>query len=154
MSNGLLDLVFIVVSILDDVSVPYALGGSMASSVFGEPRATMDVDIAVKVEARQVDPLLAALSDEFYVPEESARAACVDGGSFNVLDVESGYKVDFFVVAEALLDRRQIERRITTQLGDAGRTVDITAPDDLVLTARSLGLDDLLTEAIAQAEIG
>lgn len=191
MSNPLIELVFIVVRILDRVAIPYALGGSMASSVFGEPRATMDADIAAKVGPEQIDPLLAALSEHFYVPEQTARAACTEGGSFNVLDVETGYKVDVFVVSEALLDRRQIERRITTPLGDEGRVVDVTAPDDQLLrklewfrvggetsdqqwrdilgllamsaermdlddlmrTAHTLGLDDLLAEAITQAEI-
>lgn len=191
MSNPLIELVFIVVRILDRVAIPYALGGSLASSVFGEPRATMDADIAAKVGPEQIDPLLAALSEHFYVPEQTARAACTEGGSFNVLDVETGYKVDVFVVSEALLDRRQIERRITTPLGDEGRVVDVTAPDDQLLrklewfrvggetsdqqwrdilgllamsaermdlddlmrTAHTLGLDDLLAEAITQAEI-
>ncbi len=191
MSNPLIELVFIVVRVLDRVAIPYALGGSLASSVFGEPRATMDADIAAKVGPEQIDPLLAALSEHFYVPEQTARAACTEGGSFNVLDVETGYKVDVFVVSEALLDRRQIERRITTPLGDEGRVVDVTAPDDQLLrklewfrvggetsdqqwrdilgllamsaermdlddlmrTAHTLGLDDLLAEAITQAEI-
>lgn len=191
MSNLLIELVFIVVRVLDRVGIPYALGGSLASSVFGEPRATMDADIAAKVGPEQIDPLLTALSEHFYVLEQTARAACTEGGSYNVLDVETGYKVDVFVVSEAPLDRRQIERRISTPLGDEGRVIDVTAPDDQLLrklewfrgagetsdqqwrdilglltmsaermdlddlmrTAHTLGLDDLLAEAITQAEI-
>jgi hypothetical protein len=191
-NNPLIELVFVVVRVLDGIAIPYALGGSLASSVFGEPRATMDIDIAAKVGPEQIDPLLTALSEHFYVPEQTARAACTEGGSFNVLDVETGYKVDVFVVSETLLDRRQIERRITTPLGDEGRVIDVTAPDDQLLrklewfraggetsdqqwrdilglltmsaermdfddltrTARALGLDDLLAEAITQSEIG
>ena len=133
MTNGLIELLLSVVEILEDLGIAYALGGSMASSVFGEPRATMDVDIAVRVGSEQIDPLLSALSKSLYVPDESARAACIDGGSFNVLEVDSGYKVDLFVLSDDLLDRRQIERRISTPLGDLSQNVDVTAPEDQLL---------------------
>ena len=50
MTKGPLELVSQVAAILDDLEVLYALGGSMASSLIAEPRSTVDVDIAIKVE--------------------------------------------------------------------------------------------------------
>ena len=49
MTKGPLDLVSQVATILDGLEIPYALGGSMASSLIGEPRSTVDVDIAIKL---------------------------------------------------------------------------------------------------------
>jgi hypothetical protein len=50
---GPLDLVLRVAELFDGLGIDYVLGGSMASSFFGEPRATMDVDIAIRA-----DPIL------------------------------------------------------------------------------------------------
>ena len=47
-TKGPFDLVCQMAEILDDLEVPYALGGSMASSLLGEPRSTVDVDMAVR----------------------------------------------------------------------------------------------------------
>ncbi len=47
MSKGPYELVRQMVAIFDELSIPYALGGSVASSMLGEPRSTVDVDFAV-----------------------------------------------------------------------------------------------------------
>ena len=44
-----------------------SVGGSVASSITGEPRATLDVDMAIAMTEQQVEPFLAALGDEFYI---------------------------------------------------------------------------------------
>ena len=38
MTVGPLDILSRVIAILDDLGIPYALGGSLASSLVGEPR--------------------------------------------------------------------------------------------------------------------
>ncbi|MBS1849182.1 MAG: hypothetical protein JST73_12975 [Actinobacteria bacterium] len=93
----------------------------------------MDVDIAVKVDGSTIDELLGLLSERLYVPEEAARRALEGGGSFNVIDTESGYKADLFVLGDNLLDRRQIDRRTRAAVGDPDHPVDVTAPEDQLL---------------------
>ena len=68
-------LVIRVAAILDEFDITYALGVSMASSFFGEPRATADIDVAVDLDAGSGDRLVDRLQSEFYVPTASARAA-------------------------------------------------------------------------------
>lgn len=41
------DLVAALGRVLDDLGLPWALGGSLASSLVGEPRSTVDIDVAV-----------------------------------------------------------------------------------------------------------
>jgi hypothetical protein len=53
MTKGPLELLSQVATMLDELGIPYALGGSMASSLIGEPRSTVDVDIAIKLEQRR-----------------------------------------------------------------------------------------------------
>ena len=76
-----------VASILDSHDVPYALGGSLASTIFGEPRGTVDIDIAVRLEERHLAELLEVLEMEFYVPVEAARQAVELRTSFNIEDL-------------------------------------------------------------------
>jgi len=41
--------------VLDNIGVPYYIGGSVASSVFGLPRSTMDVDVVADIKRSQVE---------------------------------------------------------------------------------------------------
>ena len=116
--DGPLDVTLHVVAILDDLGIPYVLGGSLASSLLGEPRATADVDMAIRISASQLPPLLAALESDFYVSEEAARDAIARNASFNLVHLESVLKVDLFVLGDDLLDRHQLARRKRVQVRD------------------------------------
>lgn len=131
--TGPLWLVIHVASILDELGIPYALGGSMASSFFGEPRATADIDVAISVDASAGDRLVDRIQAEFYVPVTSARAAIRSHTSFNLLAAEQGLKADLFVLGEGLLDRRQIERRVLVTVPGTTDGLWVTSPEDQVL---------------------
>lgn len=106
----------------------------MASSFTGEPRMTIDIDIAIRVERDDLERLLDDVAADFYTPIEAARNALRDGGSFNLVENDSAIKIDLFVLGDGLLDRRQIERRIAVPLpGATDRELWITAPEDQVL---------------------
>jgi hypothetical protein len=62
-----IETALLVVRHLDALGILHTIGGSIASSFAGEPRSTVDIDIVVALEERYVDPLVAALSAEFYV---------------------------------------------------------------------------------------
>jgi len=133
MTKGPLELVVQVAAILDELGIPYALGGSLASSLVGEPRSTVDVDIAITLEHKAGAALLARATAEFYVPIDAARDAIKAHSSFNLVDTAHGLKVDRFVLGEGLLDRMQIERRMNVAIpGLAGR-MWVTSPEDQVL---------------------
>lgn len=89
MTKGPLDLVRQAAQMLDDIGIPYALGGSMASSLFGEPRSTIDVDIAIRLAAGREVELLERAEAEYYVPIEAAHAAIAAHTSFNLVDVSA-----------------------------------------------------------------
>ncbi|HEX6276939.1 MAG TPA: hypothetical protein VFZ53_28055, partial [Polyangiaceae bacterium] len=86
-----------VVGELERLGIEYLVGGSLASSVHGRPRATQDVDIVARIAGAQVDALVAALSNDFYVDADMIRDAIRRRGSFNVVHLESMLKVDVFV---------------------------------------------------------
>lgn len=115
----------------DALGIPYVIGGSMASSLIGEPRATADLDVAVRIRPEDLEALLAAVADDFYVSPEHARDALRDRTAFNLIAWRSADKVDVFVLGDGLLDRRQIERRQRVEL--AGKVLWVTSVEDQVL---------------------
>jgi hypothetical protein len=110
--DGPLELTLRVVRTLDELGIAYVLGGSLASSLVGEPRATADVDLAIRIDPDQVSALVRALSRDFYISEEAVKDAVRRGTSFNAVHLESVTKVDLFVLGDDVLDRRQLERRV------------------------------------------
>ncbi len=111
MSSGPLALAIEFGKLLESFNIAYALGGSVASSLLGEPRTTVDVDFAVRLDAVGLERIVEATSAEFYVPLDSARASIEALSSFNLISNSTGLKIDIFVVGNNLLDRRQLERR-------------------------------------------
>lgn len=79
-----LDLVAQMASLLDEQGILYALGGSVASSLVGEPRSTVDIDVAIRPTADQVAPFLDAVRPEFYLSVSAAEVALAESGSFKV----------------------------------------------------------------------
>lgn len=133
MANGPLALVLRMAEVLDELGLRYALGGSMASSLVGEPRSTVDVDLAVQLDPASGEALLDRVDDAFYVPLDAARTAIRRQSSFNLVDTANALKVDIFVLGDGLLDRMQIERRVLVDVPGAPGGIWVTSPEDQVL---------------------
>lgn len=87
----------VVSAALESSGIPYSIGGSLASSFSGEPRASIDVDIVVDMSSDHVEPFVNALGDEFYVDSAALRRAIGNRSSTNVVHRASGIKADLFV---------------------------------------------------------
>lgn len=122
-----------VAAILEDLGIRYVIGGSVASSLMGEPRSTLDVDIMIEVDDTRVRLLVARLKDDFYVDEESAVAAVRSTSSFNAIHYGSSTKIDFFPAEEEPFARDQIDRRRAVFLDPPGVTLHFYAPEDLIV---------------------
>jgi hypothetical protein len=96
---------------LDALGVAWVIGGSIASSVHGEPRSTMDVDMVVSLRTRDIKALIAALIGDYYVDSDAARAAVKAAGSFNAVHLASAIKVDFFVAGSDPFEAERLARR-------------------------------------------
>jgi hypothetical protein len=86
-----------VTQILEELGVPYLIGGSVASIIHGEPRLTNDIDLVADIREEQVPQLVAALEMDFYVDDRAMRRAIRERRSFNILYLETMYKVDIFI---------------------------------------------------------
>jgi hypothetical protein len=123
-----------VTAALDDAGIDYLLGGSLASSVLGEPRSTADIDLAIELREAAVPELARALDPLFFVDPESVREAVRRRASFNVLHRESMMKVDLFVLGDSAFDREQMNRRVSVSVSaDSEQRVAVSSAEDLVL---------------------
>ena len=69
------EVLLLVTDVLESLGVSYCVGGSFASSTYGEPRATRDVDILAALPATKAGPFAARLEPEFFVQLSDLRDA-------------------------------------------------------------------------------
>jgi len=125
----------LVIEALDALGAPYLIGGALASTVHGVARATWDTDLVADLRLEHAEQLAQALSDAFYVDAESIRDAIRHRSSFNVIHLETMFKVDVFVRKQRPFDQAQFERRVAQVVAtDPERTAYVASPEDTVLT--------------------
>ena len=93
------DLLQLFVRRIHDAGLPYLVVGSVGSTFYGEPRLTMDVDLAVAFSEAQVEKLGRLFPEqEFYVPptETLREEAERPGGHWNIIHTATGLKADFY----------------------------------------------------------
>lgn len=105
---------------LDRCGIMYLVGGSVASSINGEPRSTLDIDMVVELTASQVSPLIDALGDDFYADSEALLRAVASRSSANLIDLRTSMKVDLFVAGGSPIDEQQMARPWTGPTCDTG----------------------------------
>jgi len=101
----LLDITFQVTYVLEKLGIPYYIGGSVASSAFGMARATLDVDLVADIKSEHVSALEKALRDDFYIDNEMVLEAVRQRTCFNVIHMNTAFKVDVFIVKDRELSR-------------------------------------------------
>lgn len=126
-----LDVALLVAEALARSGVDYFLGGSLASSFQGEPRATNDIDMVVDLAEAGVGPFVAALGPAFDVDEEALRRAVRERGSWNVIHVPTVTKVDLFVRRDEPFDRSEFARRQRVEVRE--KSLFVKSPEDTVL---------------------
>jgi hypothetical protein len=111
------------------------VSGSVATIEYGEPRATLDVDIAILLETDQADQMPAMFSEpEYYCPPADvlhSELSRPSRGHFNVIHIPSGLKADFYPSRNhPLFDWAMSNRR---KILIAGQDVLFAPPEYVVL---------------------
>jgi len=127
-------LALIIARILERLGVRYCIGGSVASSVYGEVRTTLGVDVVADLGADEVEALVAAVESDFHVVDEAVARAVRDRSSFNLIHEEMLVKADVFVPPDDPVFREQLARsRRVALLSDPGSEVELASPEDVVI---------------------
>lgn len=118
---------------LDHLSVPWAIGGSLASAAHGEPRATNDIDIVAVLDVDAARRLPGLLGKDFYADADAAALAVRTRASFNVIDRRSFIKIDIFIPDRGPLGTGQLERRSLLELFPGRPPLPVLGAEDVIL---------------------
>jgi hypothetical protein len=116
------------------VGVPHLVGGSVASTIHGEPRATLDVDFATHLEAGYVEPLVELLDGDFFLDRPGILAAIQHHSSFNLIHRTTMMKVDVFVRPRSGHFGEEMSRAVLVQTVALPKaTLRVATPEDTIL---------------------
>ncbi len=123
------------VDALETLGIRYRIGGSIASSLHGVARATLDVDIVVHMPADAAGSLADAMGEDWYADAAAMSEAVRRGSSFNVIHLPTMLKVDVFSRGERSHDRAAFERFVRERLGEdpESRAYDFFTAEDVIL---------------------
>lgn len=120
--------------ILEELDIRYVIGGSLASSISGEPRSTLDVDVVVDLTDDKVVAVVAALGEDFYSDTEGIRRAVREKSSANLIHLTTSIKVDLFVMGGSPVDEEQMARRQRLKVAtNPDRYLYVYTPEDILL---------------------
>lgn len=123
-----------IIEVLEALNIPYAICGSLASSLYGIARTTLDSDILADIQPVHIQALVDTLQEDFYLSAQAIVAAIQHRSSFNLIHLESLFKVDIFLPKQRAFDRKQLANRqpqIVTEGSD--RTAYFVSAEDTVL---------------------
>jgi len=118
-----------IVGVLESEGIDYAIVGGIANAVWGEPRATIDVDVTISVEPARLRATIPAIAAPFHIPV-SDPVSFVQQTRVLPLDTTEGVRIDvIFALLPFELEAIRRAKRVTI----AERSVSIVTPEDLVL---------------------
>jgi hypothetical protein len=119
---------------LDQVGIEYALGGSMASSIYGVLRSTQDADLTVEPFPGREQMLADCFGEAWYVSVPAMREANTARTSFNIIHTAIGFKCDLFVRKDRPFDVSTMSRRVSLAFPDApNQPFWVLSPEDVIL---------------------
>ena len=130
-ANDLKTTIVDVVAILSVNKLEFHLTGGLASSFYGEPRFTQDIDIVVRVSmGSSLERLISDLSKKFIIDGIVAKEEVGRGGLFQALHEETMIKIDFHV-GEAI--KGELNRSRTEEILP-GVKVPLVSKEDAILS--------------------
>ena len=135
---GLAGFLKLVIEALNAAGVEYLIGGAIAEWAWGEPRATQDLDLVVKIPIKAINKLSKELEKrDMLLPAEIILETIMEDRAdipINAIHMYSGLKADLYPVREGdELRQSAFQRREQVDYGPPIGNVYIHSPEDLIL---------------------
>ncbi|MCK4641962.1 MAG: hypothetical protein KAU06_11530, partial [Candidatus Marinimicrobia bacterium] len=110
--------------------------GSIASSIYGTPRSTLDVDMVSDFKPGQVHSFVEMLQSAYYIDEKMILNAINTCSSFNLIHLETMIKVDIFIIKDSPYQRETFRRRKKDSFDEEESSVEfnIASFEDIILS--------------------
>lgn len=134
MQNEPVEVTLKVTNVLEELGIPYLIGGSLASTLYGMVRTTQDSDIVTEMRPEHILPFVSALQDEFYIDEQMIASAIQRNSSFNIIHRETIFKVDVFIPQKRPFLQSQLNRAQKQTFTFAAEvSANFATPEDTIL---------------------
>ncbi|MFH1201547.1 MAG: DUF6036 family nucleotidyltransferase [Candidatus Omnitrophota bacterium] len=118
---------------LEGADIPYMITGGSAVGFWGYIRTTMDIDILIQIQPKQIPHFLRSIEKEAYVDIEEAKRAIFSKEMFNVILHKTGFKVDIIPLNEKnAYEVEKFKNRIKIKFQD--KEIFVISPEDLVIS--------------------
>lgn len=131
----IIDAIGPVIKVFERLGILYYIGGSIASSAWGVARATMDVDMVSELKKEHVYPLTEMLKSEYYIDEDMILDAIKKKSSFNIIHLETMFKIDIFLKKSNLYNEEAFKRKRKENLDEERGDAEffISSSEDIIL---------------------
>jgi hypothetical protein len=121
-----------VIQVLNQAGIQYMITGSVVSSLQGEPRSTHDINMLIAIQKSVAKRLVEAFPPpNFYLDEDNILDAINRQSMFNLIDLNTGDKVDFWILTDEPFDQSRFLRKISEEF--IGLKMLISSPEDTIL---------------------
>ena len=135
MQNEPVEVTLKVTAVFESLGVPYLIGGSLASTLYGMIRTTQDSDIVAEMRSEHIQPFVLTLQDEFYLDEEMIADSIAHYSSFNIIHRETMFKVDVFIPRPRPFLQAQLARaQKQTFTLETEMSAKFASPEDTILS--------------------
>lgn len=126
-------LLKIVIERLTRCNIPYMVAGSVAANSYMTPRATNDVDIVIKISEGDIDKLIAAFEEDFYInSREAIQDSLKRHYPFNVIYLATAAKVDLVPLKPDSFAQTEFNRRHLIMIQDENAW--FVTPEDYIIS--------------------
>lgn len=121
-----------VTGVLERAGIPYMLTGSFASSYYGVPRTTQDIDFVIAPTPDRLRSLAALLpATEYYFDLTGALEAQRREELFNIVDLATGWKIDFIIRKSRPFSLEEFDRRLAVEF--QGMRLSVATAEDVLI---------------------
>jgi hypothetical protein len=127
------ELLSVVCGRLEALHIRYAITGSVASSIYGEPHQSQDIDICLAMSEQQARTLAATLPARFYRSVEAMVDAVRRRSMANIIDSDTGLKVDLCVLPDEPYYQSVFARIGKIEIAPGGPSFWLVSAEDVIL---------------------
>jgi len=117
---------------LGEAGIQYMLTGSFALNYYAQPRMTRDIDLVVALAPKDAESVVALFEGDYYVPRNAVALGITNQSLFNLIHLESIFKVDFILRKNTEYRRLEFERRQQVTIEDV--ELWIVSKEDLIIS--------------------
>ncbi len=117
---------------LEQAGIDYMITGSFAGNLYGVPRTTYDADVVIEAHPVSFAFFPQLIGDDFYVSPEAIEEALKYERIFNIIHMETGFKIDFIVRKNRAYSKGEFARRRLETF--RGNMYWFASPEDIILS--------------------